>query len=82
MVSTSSSQENYVVEHLATFSTSTPSQQPITPKVAIQRLFAMEKTSGIWTQRMFVKIEGEPFFNEFCLNHFFLNHLLIDNFHL
>ncbi|XP_053210452.1 epidermal growth factor receptor kinase substrate 8-like isoform X2 [Panonychus citri] len=58
MVSRPSNQENYVVEHLATFSTSMTSQQPITPKVAIQRLFAMEKTSGIWTQRMFVKIEG------------------------
>ncbi|RWS26491.1 epidermal growth factor receptor kinase substrate 8-like protein, partial [Leptotrombidium deliense] len=53
-----SSASNYVVEHLATFSTSLPQQQQTTPKVALQRLFAMEKTSGIWTQRMTIKFDG------------------------
>ena len=27
--------------------------------MALQRLFAMEKTSGIWTQRMAIQVEGE-----------------------
>lgn len=48
---------NYVVEHLATFSTSIPA--PITPKTAIQRLFTLEKTAGIWTQQMILKITGK-----------------------
>lgn len=52
---------NFMVEHLATFSTSLPTQQSITPKMAIQRLFAMEKTSGIWTQRMTLKLEGKVY---------------------
>lgn len=47
------------VEHLATFSTASPQQQPTTPKMALQRLFAMEKTSGIWTQRMAIQVEGK-----------------------
>ena len=37
---------NYAVEHLATFSTSSPQQQQTTPRMALHRLFAMEKTSG------------------------------------
>ncbi|XP_074593614.1 arouser isoform X2 [Brevipalpus obovatus] len=48
---------NYVVEHLATFSTSIPA--PITPKTAIQRLFTLEKTAGIWTQQMILKITDD-----------------------
>jgi len=36
----------YAVEHLATFSTNSPQQQQTTPRMALQRLFAMEKTSG------------------------------------
>ncbi|CAG2109356.1 unnamed protein product [Medioppia subpectinata] len=36
----------YSVEHLATFSTTTPQQQQTTPRMALHRLFAMEKTSG------------------------------------
>lgn len=36
----------YTVEHLATFSTTSPQQQQTTPRMALQRLFAMEKTSG------------------------------------
>lgn len=48
----------YLVEHLATFSTSSGHQQTTTPKMALQRLFAMEKTSGIWTQRMALQVEG------------------------
>ena len=39
-----------------------PTQQQITPKVALQRLFAMEKTSGIWTQKMTIQIEGTFFY--------------------
>jgi hypothetical protein len=50
--------QSYFVEHLATFSTVLPGQQQITPKLALQRLFAMEKTSGIWTQRMAIQVEG------------------------
>ena len=54
----------YHVEHLATFSTSSSSHsQPTTPKIALQRLFAMEKSSGIWTQRMSVQIEGNFYLN-------------------
>ncbi|KAI1292639.1 Epidermal growth factor receptor kinase substrate 8 [Halotydeus destructor] len=56
--SSSSTKSLYSVEHLATFSTSSPHQQQTTPKMALQRLFAMEKTSGIWTQRMSLLIEG------------------------
>ncbi|XP_054162619.1 epidermal growth factor receptor kinase substrate 8-like protein 1 isoform X2 [Oppia nitens] len=48
----------YSVEHLATFSTTSPQQQQTTPKMALQRLFAMEKTSGIWTQRMALQLKG------------------------
>lgn len=48
----------YQVEHLATFSTTTPQNTLTTPKMALQRLFAMEKTSGIWTQRMTIEIDG------------------------
>lgn len=50
-----------MVEHLATFSTSLSAQQQqqITPKMAIQRLFAMEKASGIWSQRMLLKLNGK-----------------------
>ena len=51
--------QNYSVEHLATFSTEMPSSpQPITPKLALQRLFTLEKTQGIWTQKMAMQIEG------------------------
>jgi epidermal growth factor receptor kinase substrate 8 len=48
----------YAVEHLATFSTNSPQQQQTTPRMALQRLFAMEKTSGIWTQRMAIQLKG------------------------
>ena len=37
---------SYHVEHLATFSTMTPQHEHITPRMALQRLFKMEKTSG------------------------------------
>lgn len=50
---------SFQVEHLATFSTASPQQTPTTPKMALQRLFAMEKTSGIWTQRMAIQVEGK-----------------------
>ena len=36
----------YLVEHLATFSTTSPQHEHITPRMALQRLFKMEKTSG------------------------------------
>lgn len=55
MASSPSHHQVYQVEHLATFST----QQQTTPKIALQRLFAMEKTSGIWTQSMAIEIEGK-----------------------
>lgn len=55
MSSSLQQQQVYQVEHLATFSM--VSHQPTTPKAAIQRLFAMEKASGIWTQRMAIQVE-------------------------
>ena len=48
----------YSVEHLATFSKLSPTNTQTTPKIALERLFAMEKTSGIWTQRMSIAVEG------------------------
>ncbi|KAH7639992.1 epidermal growth factor receptor kinase substrate 8-like protein 1 [Dermatophagoides farinae] len=33
-------------------------QQHVTPRMALQRLFKMEKTSGIWTQRMAIQLKG------------------------
>ena len=53
--------ESYDVEHLATFSIALPSQQLTTSKFAIQQLLTMEKESGIWVQRMIIKIDGEFF---------------------
>lgn len=51
--------QHYFVEHLATFSTSLHGNGGATnPKQALQRLFAMEKSSGIWTQRMALRVEG------------------------
>lgn len=38
-----------LVEHLATFSTTSPQHEHITPRMALQRLFKMEKTSGTET---------------------------------
>lgn len=55
MASSPAHHQVYQVEHLATFST----QQQTTPKIALQRLFAMEKTSGIWTQSMAIEIDGK-----------------------
>lgn len=38
---------SYHVEHLATFSTTSDQHEHITPRMALQRLFTMEKTSGM-----------------------------------
>ena len=46
----------YVLEHLATFTVS-PENDLVYPADGMRRLLAMEKTNGIWTQKMLMKIE-------------------------
>jgi len=46
----------YLLEHLATFTVS-PENDLIYPADGMRRLLAMEKTSGIWTQKMLMKLE-------------------------
>ncbi|XP_022256397.1 epidermal growth factor receptor kinase substrate 8-like isoform X3 [Limulus polyphemus] len=46
----------YLVEHLATFSVG-PQFGLETPKDGLRRLFQMEKTNGIWTQKMQMKLD-------------------------
>lgn len=41
----------YLLEHLATFSVS-PENDLVYPADGMRRLLAMEKTSGIWTQKV------------------------------
>ncbi|XP_059099761.1 epidermal growth factor receptor kinase substrate 8-like [Tigriopus californicus] len=48
----------YVLEHLATFSVS-PENDLIYPADGMRRLLAMEKTNGIWTQKMLMRIENK-----------------------
>lgn len=59
---------NYLVEHLATLSTLLESPEEISPKMAIQQLFEIEKSSGIWSQRMIIQIEGNLLALNACLN--------------
>ena len=42
----------YLLEHLATFTVS-PENDLVYPADGMRRLLAMEKTSGIWTQKVF-----------------------------
>jgi len=46
----------YLLEHLATFTVS-PETDLMYPADGMRRLLAMEKTSGIWTQKMLMKLE-------------------------
>ena len=46
----------YLLEHLATFSVS-PENNLVYPSDGIRRLLAMEKTNGIWTQKMLMRID-------------------------
>ena len=41
----------YLLEHLATFTVS-PENDLVYPADGMRRLLAMEKTSGIWTQKV------------------------------
>ena len=43
----------YLLEHLATFTVS-PENDLVYPADGMRRLLAMEKTSGIWTQKVIV----------------------------
>ena len=44
-------QPTYLLEHLATFTVS-PENDLVYPADGMRRLLAMEKTSGIWTQKV------------------------------
>merc|ERR1719411_1482605 len=46
----------YVLEHLATFTVS-PDNDMLYPADGMRRLLAMEKTNGIWTQKMLMKLD-------------------------
>ena len=46
----------FVLEHLATFTVSQENDL-LYPADGMRRLLTMEKTNGIWTQRMLMKIE-------------------------
>jgi epidermal growth factor receptor kinase substrate 8 len=46
----------YILEHLATFTVS-PENDLVYPADGMRRLLAMEKTNGIWTQKMLMKID-------------------------
>ena len=48
-------QPTYLLEHLATFTVS-PENDLVYPADGMRRLLAMEKTSGIWTQKVFVPV--------------------------
>ena len=45
-----------MLEHLATFTVS-PENDLVYPADGMRRLLAMEKTSGIWTQKMLMRLE-------------------------
>ena len=45
----------YLLEHLATFTVS-PENDLVYPADGMRRLLAMEKTSGIWTQKVLLSI--------------------------
>lgn len=46
----------YVLEHLATFTVSSENDM-LYPADGMRRLLAMEKTNGIWTQKMLMKLD-------------------------
>ena len=45
----------YLLEHLATFTVS-PENDLVYPADGMRRLLAMEKTSGIWTQKVLCQV--------------------------
>jgi len=51
-----SRQPTYLLEHLATFTVS-PENDLVYPADGMRRLLAMEKTSGIWTQKMLMRLD-------------------------
>lgn len=52
----------YLLEHLATFTVS-PENDLVYPADGMRRLLAMEKTSGIWTQKVFCFVFARNFSN-------------------
>lgn len=46
----------YVLEHLATFRVS-PESDLVYPADGMRRLLYMEKTAGIWTQKMMLRLD-------------------------
>ncbi len=48
----------YLLEHLATFSVS-PEDDLVYPADGMRRLLAMEKTCGIWTQKMLMRVHNK-----------------------
>ena len=52
----------YLLEHLATFTVS-PENDLVYPADGMRRLLAMEKTSGIWTQKVFCLCFARNCFN-------------------
>lgn len=56
MTSNEGHSPTYVLEHLATFSVS-PENDMVYPADGMRRLLAMEKTNGIWTQKMLMKLD-------------------------
>lgn len=56
MTSNEGQYQTYVLEHLATFSVS-PENDMLYPADGMRRLLAMEKTNGIWTQKMLMKLD-------------------------
>ena len=51
----------FVLEHLATFRVSKESEL-VYPADGMKRLLHMEKTTGIWTQKMMLKLEKKAVF--------------------
>jgi hypothetical protein len=49
----------YLLEHLATFTVS-PENDLVYPADGMRRLLAMEKTSGIWTQKVRSLNQSQP----------------------
>merc|ERR1719507_769371 len=56
MTSNEGHYQTYVLEHLATFTVS-PDNDMLYPADGMRRLLAMEKTNGIWTQKMLMKLD-------------------------
>ena len=57
----------YLLEHLATFTVS-PENDLVYPADGMRRLLAMEKTSGIWTQKVKSGISEQTYITLFDTN--------------